>query len=81
MSPEELQRKADIVNKCISIMSEHFDAVQVHACFLTPENQTQRLSLGSGNWYARKGMAQEFLEMDQAQTVASEIEKARPKDE
>lgn len=56
-------------------LMEHCDAVQVLLSFPTPNGQTMRKADGRGNWYARQGMAHEFINTDQAQTIADEISK------
>lgn len=52
--------------------SEHFEAVQILATF-TENGSSHCLKIGAGNWYARLGMAREFLNSDQAQTFANEM--------
>lgn len=56
-------------------LSEHFpDGVQILATRMAPEGKgTERFFMGSGNWYARQGMAQAFIKADEARTVAEEI--------
>lgn len=77
----ETQKRIDIVDKFVHQLAEHFDAVQINVSFVLPDGHTQRISRGSGNWYARKGMTQEFLEQDQACTMAHELGKIRSKDQ
>ncbi len=52
-----------IVKRFIDEVREHSDAVQVHVSYAPEEehHDTACLDMGSGNWYARVGMAQEFL--------------------
>lgn len=57
-------------------LSEHFDAVQILATSLTPRNGTLCWQAGSGNWYARRAIAQAFVERDQAQDIAVAIRDA-----
>ena len=64
-----LQRKSNEI-------AEHFDAVQIVASYLLPNGYTACIAKGSGNYYARKAMCQEFVERDQARTVADEIARA-----
>ncbi len=57
-----------------SQLGEHFDAVQILATRMAPEGGgTERFACGSGNWYARQGMAQHFIKMDEADTLSVEI--------
>jgi hypothetical protein len=62
-----------ILEDTVARLAEHFDAVQIMASWQTPQNCTACGKRGSGNWYARQGMAQEFIDEDQARTQAKEI--------
>jgi len=61
------------VDKALETLTEFFDAIQVIGTFVDDDGQTHCLSRGVGNWYARVGATQEFLERDQAQTTANAI--------
>lgn len=56
-------------------LMEHFDAVQILATVVS-ERGTELVAIGSGNWYARRGMAEEFINRDRAVTEANEIAEA-----
>lgn len=52
-----------IVKRFIDEVREHADAVQVHVSY-APEDEgsdTACIAMGSGNWYARVGMVEEFI--------------------
>lgn len=53
-------------------LTEHFDAVQILASY-TDETGTHFIKRGSGNWFARMGMAQDYLTTQNAQTGAEMI--------
>lgn len=53
-------------------LGEHFDAVQIMAT-KNEEGHTLCVKRGSGNWYARQGMAHEFINEDIAQESARQI--------
>lgn len=53
-------------------LGEHFDAVQILASW-HEEGVTRCLPWGSGNWYARQGMAQEFISTTRAREIAREV--------
>lgn len=72
MTPTELET---LMEEYVLKLGEHFDAVQIVACTVEGEG-TRCLKRGSGNWYARKAMCQEFVERDQAVTVAEAIASA-----
>lgn len=55
-------------------LSEHFGAVQIMGTFLTSNGNTVCVKRGAGDYYARQGMAQEFIEVDRART-ACEVKK------
>jgi hypothetical protein len=59
-------------------ISEYFDAVQILGTFVDDDGDTIRVTRGFGNWYARQGVAREFLDMEAAQTTAYEIAKVLP---
>ena len=51
----------EILSELLPKLMEHCDAVQVLLTFPSPQGQTLRKSSGRGNWYARQGMAHEFI--------------------
>ena len=53
-------------------LSEYFDTVQILVSNTT-DLGTEHVFLGSGNWYARQGMAHDFINKDRAQTEAHEL--------
>ena len=56
-------------------MTEHGDAIQI--LFTCTENgESHMLSVGAGNWYARKGMAETFLDQDRQVDQANFISEA-----
>lgn len=68
-----------LVDAALAILSEHFDASQVLVRWSDPQG-TSHCYRGCGNFYARAGMAQEFLDIDHGQTLAKEIAKIDPPD-
>jgi hypothetical protein len=69
------------INETLRELNEHFEAVQILATWVDDDGMTCRASLGVGNWYARQGLAREFLEMDAAATTAHELAKVICEDE
>lgn len=49
-------------------IGEHFDCVQILASEVMDSGATQAYYRGSGNWYARVGLAREMVDRDQFQT-------------
>lgn len=64
--------KIEQLNSIIAQLVEHFDAVQLLVS-VTEEGRTSYRAIGAGNWYARQGMAHEFINADVAQVHAAEI--------
>lgn len=73
-TPSELEA---IVQSHVNALMEHFEVVQILTS-LTSQNGTESVNLGAGNWYARQGMAHEFIGRDRAHTSAHEIAKIIP---
>lgn len=72
---------ADIVAKCLHELGEHFESVQILAT-RTESGWTQRCFSGTGNFYARLGMAHEFIDEDNAKESAKQIaETLKPEEE
>ena len=78
MNAPEAQR---ILDAAAAQLSEHFGAVQIVASRLLPSGATQATMSGQGDWYARKALCQEFVERDQAVTVARAITNEQPPDD
>ena len=57
-------------------LGEHFEAVQILVSFPI-DMGTQPITFGRGNWFARIGMAHDFIRRDQANQIASEIAKTK----
>lgn len=64
----------EIVSRLVNQLGEHFEAVQVMVSW-NEEGETRCNHNGSGNWYARQGMAREFLQFEEAQIIAREVGK------
>jgi len=56
----------------VSALMEHFDSVQIMASRSAHEG-TEDVMRGGGNWYARQGMAHDFITRDKARTEAHEL--------
>jgi|JI10StandDraft_1071094.scaffolds.fasta_scaffold01661_12 hypothetical protein len=64
-----------LVQRHIDALMEHFDAVQIMATSADLDG-TSNVFMGGGNWFARQGMAHDFIRQDKARTDAREISKA-----
>jgi hypothetical protein len=67
-----------LVQKCSIFLGEHFDAVQILASW-NEQGLTNMTCHGCGNWYARQGMAKDFINTDQAQEIATQLADKLPK--
>lgn len=65
------ERKLEI-ERCLHRIMEVADCVQVLASYTDSEG-THSCFVGAGNWFARTGMARDFLERDSSHTSANEI--------
>ncbi len=73
--------KRKIIEKALHDLGEHFDAVQILSTFVE-EGVTMRCFQGTGNFYARQGMAHEFINTDLAEEMGAQIAKQlNPPDE
>lgn len=72
------EQKLEVLQRHVSELSEIYDNVQVLASWLETDGRTSSHKRGSGNWYARQGLAHEFIEEniaeDQAKAIASKLE-------
>jgi hypothetical protein len=64
--------RSQLIANAVAVLHEHCDAVQVLASW-SEDGCTHFRHVGSGNWYARQGMAQSFQKIDTAQENAQEI--------
>lgn len=67
MTHTEKEAKSDIVQRAVNDLIEHFDSVQIFTTH-TEEGVTRGIKKGGGDFYARIGMAREFLIVDNERT-------------
>lgn len=48
-----------IIQRHLTALGEHFDAVQIVACRQLPDGSTENYHLGRGCWYSRYGLVKE----------------------
>lgn len=71
----------EVIQKALDILGEHFDHVQILVTW-NEDALSKFWHRGSGSWYARQGMAHEFINSDIAQDAARQIAAAiRPEEE
>lgn len=61
-----------ILRECTEKLGEHFEAVQILVSW-NEDGLSKMRKMGAGNWYARQGMAHEFINADIAQENAHQI--------
>lgn len=70
-----------LLRSCVERLGEQFEAVQILVSW-NEDGLSKMRKMGAGNWYARQGMAHEFINSDIAQENAHQIaEKLNPPDE
>lgn len=64
-----------MLDEMVAKLREHFDAVEIMVSWQRDEGDGRTLGLkrGGGSWYARQGMAHEFIETDRAQEHAAAL--------
>lgn len=67
--------KLTILERHVRELSEIYDCVQVLATGLRPDNTTFSHKRGSGNFYARQGLAHEFIQDNVSEDLAVYIAK------
>lgn len=65
MDPE-----VEFIDKRLRELSEHWECVQILVSRLNPKGETEMITRGGGNYYARRAMCQTFVERDQADTLS-----------
>ena len=77
MNPEEID---SLLNEVVTELGNHFDHVQVMVSW-NEESTTRSIMRGAGNWYARQGMAHDFIQKDIAQENAHQLAAKLARDE
>jgi hypothetical protein len=74
MTPDQKTDEAH-AQAAVDHLAERFDAVLVLASRYTPETGcTTRVVLGAGNYYARRGMVEDWLDLQQAEAYIDQRE-------
>lgn len=66
-------QKNEVLERHVRELAEIFDSVQILASTLNSDTTTSCHKRGSGNWYARQGMAHEFIQLSIAEDAAVKI--------
>lgn len=66
------EESAALLKRAAAELGEHYDAVQILVSW-NEQGITSCGSYGTGNWYARQGMAHEFIQKDIAQENAAQL--------
>jgi hypothetical protein len=70
-----------LLNAHAARLSEHFDAVVIMASYMEPDGTWTAVSEGEGNFFARLGMAAQFVESTKAESLAQELLRREDDDE
>lgn len=83
MTEDESIKEAEaIIDAELMRLVEHFDAIQILCTRIESDltgkakSTTRFFQRGTGNWYARRGMVQEFLEDSKATSTATALKDA-----
>ena len=66
------EQKREIVDRHLSQLGEYFEAIEIMVSTSDPSG-TETIIMGHGNFWARIGMAHEFINRNERQDAASEI--------
>lgn len=71
-----------MILECAGKLGEHFEAVQIHVSWMdeTGSGNTTGEHGGCGNWYARFGLAQEFIDRGKAWEIGDAVARATKDD-
>ncbi len=74
---DDAERKVleDLLDKHLRELGEHFPDIQLMVSWTNENGNTEDLMRGRGNFYARLGMAREFLNRDASMISAREIKR------
>jgi hypothetical protein len=75
MMEKEEDRLIQLVEKAATALGEEFDAVQILVSWGADGGGTKSVFRGSGNWFARQGMAHNFILQDEAEEIAQTAKK------
>lgn len=73
MSPEQARA---VLDNTIAKLEEHFDAVQILVTWPMETGYTDGthyMARGGGNWYARRGMVEAFINDDKAANIGRAV--------
>lgn len=73
----DLENPKEWLEDKLAEIAEHFECVQILATW-EHERNTESVATGIGNWYARQGLAHEFIGLDRAQENAHALKKVLP---
>lgn len=61
-----------LIERCAALIGEHGN-VQILVSIPVDKGGTKGIKRGCGDWYARQGLAQEFIQQDRAQNIGEEV--------
>ncbi len=66
------QESMNLLDKHAAQLAEHFDSVQILVT-VVEDGGTDYFAKGKGDWYARRGMCHQFIDMDQAEANSNAL--------
>lgn len=70
---DELDAINNLAVECAEKLAEFGDSVQIMVTRVNDDGGTDRVFYGVGNVYARRGMAQEFVEQAKTERLAKKV--------
>ena len=69
------EQRIALLESTVSMLGEHFDHLQIMVTWDEGRQEpiTRRLFRGGGNWYARLGLAHEFISEGEGDILADKI--------
>lgn len=63
----------ELMERFVAELGEHFTAVQILASMPADGGGTRGIKRGCGDWYARQGLAHEFINEDASAEIGRQI--------
>jgi hypothetical protein len=72
MNDKEATKLGELCDEVLLKLGEHFDSLQIMATTTEAEG-TRTWFRGTGNWFARQGLAHEFIGREQAELTGKSV--------
>lgn len=76
-----MEPRHEAMQKCIAILGEHYDCVQILSSYTRDDRGTGFVKSGFGNIFGRIGMCHEFIEEAKSDTISNALSESIKPDE